>query len=118
MVTTWILLTMLPFLVEVSKQSQLRTLREVECQIFLGGSTFDLMDAELSPGTNVLDMFCLFGGSKIIIPSNWKVKIEVTAIFGGYSDKRKLPQNYADSNNKELIIKGVVIFGGGEIKSH
>lgn len=83
-----------------------------------GGSTFDMMDSELAPGRNVLDMFCLFGGSKIIIPADWKVKIEVTAIFGGYSDKRRTVTKSENSDDKELVIKGVVIFGGGEIKGY
>lgn len=83
-----------------------------------GGSTFYMADAQLAPGRNYLDMFCLFGGSKIVVPSNWKVKIEVTAIFGGYSDKRlNVQKNENDEAERELVIRGVVIFGGGEIKS-
>jgi predicted membrane protein len=80
-----------------------------------GGSTFDFTDAEMEPGKNVLDLFCLFGGSTIIVPSHWKVKIDVTSIFGGYSDKRKISTNF-NSDETELVIKGVVIFGGGDIK--
>ncbi len=83
-----------------------------------GGSTFDLTDAELAPGRNILDMFCLFGGSKIIVPPTWKVKIEVTAIFGGYSDKRRNAPKSNESSESEFVIRGVVIFGGGEIKSY
>ena len=84
-----------------------------------GGSTFDLSDAVLAPGRNTLDMFCLFGGSKIIVPPHWKVKIEVTAIFGGYADKRRnAPKTGDDVNESEFVIRGVVIFGGGEIKSY
>lgn len=84
-----------------------------------GGSTFDLSDAVLAPGRNTLDMFCLFGGSKIIVPPHWKVKIEVTAIFGGYADKRRnAPKSGDDVNESEFVIRGVVIFGGGEIKSY
>ena len=83
-----------------------------------GGSTFDLSDAELAPGRNVLDMFCLFGGSKIIVPAGWRVKIEVTAIFGGYNDKRRMPHKTDEVVERELVIRGVVIFGGGEIKSY
>jgi predicted membrane protein len=84
-----------------------------------GGSSFDLSDAELAPGRNILDMFCLFGGSKIIVPPAWKVKIEVTAIFGGYSDKRRnAPKTGDTTNESEFVIRGVVIFGGGEIKSY
>lgn len=83
-----------------------------------GGSKFDLMDAELAPGRNVLDTFCLFGGSTLVIPAGWRVKIEVTAIFGGYSDKRRLAPKLEEPVDKELVIKGVVIFGGGEIKGY
>ncbi len=84
-----------------------------------GGSTFDLSDAEMAPGRNTMDMFCLFGGSKIILPPNWKVKIEITAIFGGYSDKRRnAPKTVEFSNESELVLRGVAIFGGGEIKSY
>ncbi len=83
-----------------------------------GGSSFDMMDADLSPGRNVLDMFCLFGGSKIIVPADWNVKIEITSIFGGYSDKRRIAQRSGSEVDRELVIKGVVIFGGGEIKGY
>ncbi len=83
-----------------------------------GGSTFDLSDADLAPGRNVLDMFCLFGGSKIIVPTGWRVKIEVTAIFGGYNDKRRQPPKSDELVERELVLRGVVIFGGGEIKSY
>jgi predicted membrane protein len=83
-----------------------------------GGSTFDMMDAELAPGRNILDMFCLFGGSKIIVPAGWRVKIEVTAIFGGYADKRRSAPASNIIDDKELVIRGVVIFGGGEIKGY
>lgn len=83
-----------------------------------GGSTLEMLEADLAPGSNVLDMFCLFGGSKFIVPTNWKVRIEVVSIFGGYSDKRKfLTQNPEGTPEKELVIRGTVIFGGGEIKS-
>lgn len=83
-----------------------------------GGSTFDMMDAELAPGQNVLDVFCLFGGSKIIVPSGWRVKVEVTSIFGGYNDKRRVAPRTDAENGRELVLRGVMIFGGGEIKGY
>jgi hypothetical protein len=76
------------------------------------------MDADLSPGRNVLDMFCLFGGSKIIVPAERSVKIEITSIFGGYSDKRRIAPKTNIGHDRELVIKGVAIFGGGEIKGY
>lgn len=82
-----------------------------------GGSTIDLSSAKLESGLNVVDLLCIFGGSKLIIPSEWKVKIEVTSIFGGVSDKRKIPQALPE-NAPELVLKGLVLFGGVDIKSY
>jgi predicted membrane protein len=83
-----------------------------------GGGTYDLTSAQLAPGTNILDQITIFGGSKLIVPNDWDIKIEVVAIFGGFTDKRgKLPIQTSVSD-KKLIIKGVAIFGGGEIISY
>lgn len=83
-----------------------------------GGGTYDLTSAQLAPGVNVLDQITIFGGSKLIVPNDWDIKIEVMAIFGGFSDKRgKLPVQ-TSVPDKKLVIKGVAIFGGGEIISY
>ncbi len=79
-----------------------------------GGGKYDLRNAQLSSGTNILEMTNVFGGGKLILPSDWDVKVEVVAIFGGFSDKRIIS---AVSPDKRLIIKGVSMFGGGEIVS-
>jgi hypothetical protein len=44
------------------------------------------------------------------------VKVKVTAIFGGFSDERKVLADNEANNGKELIVKGLVLFGGGEVK--
>ena len=82
-----------------------------------GGSKIDLTKANLAPGQNVIDVFCMFGGSTIIIPENWNVKVDVVAILGGFSDKRRIKADTAKDVGKEIIIKGFVMFGGGELKS-
>ncbi|MGE0090920.1 MAG: DUF5668 domain-containing protein [Bacteroidales bacterium] len=81
-----------------------------------GGSKIDLIHSKLAPGSHVIDVFCMFGGSTIIVPENWSLKVDVVSIFGGFSDKRyKKPENL--EVGKEIVIKGFAIFGGGEIKS-
>lgn len=82
-----------------------------------GGSTFDMLDAQLAPGKNYIDVFCMFGGSKFLIPADWKVRVEVTAIFGGWADKRKSISTSETSYDRELVLKGLVLFGGGELKN-
>jgi predicted membrane protein len=79
-----------------------------------GGSKYDLRNVQLAEGSNELDVTMIFGGSKFVVPEGWDIKIEVTSIFGGFSDKRERSIVVADPNRK-LIIKGVTLFGGGEL---
>lgn len=81
-----------------------------------GGTALNLVNADLAWGTNVLDVFVLFGGCDIRVPSDMNVKVKVTAIFGGFSDERKVINENEENDGKELIIKGLVLFGGGEVK--
>ena len=82
-----------------------------------GGSEINLQDAKLSDNENVIDIFTLFGGSDFIVPPDWNVKIKVFSIFGAFSDKRKTAIGTKKDQSKELVLKGFVCFGGGEIKS-
>lgn len=80
-----------------------------------GGSKIDLSHSSIAAGEKpVIEVVCFFGGTALIVPADWNVKMEVFNIFGGYVDKRIA--SIVD-HNKTIIIKGVVIFGGGEIKS-
>lgn len=80
-----------------------------------GGSKLDLSHSNIESGDKpVIEVVAIFGGSTMLLPADWNVKIEVFNIFGGFSDKRFAGQI---DNSKVLIIKGITIFGGGEIKS-
>lgn len=81
-----------------------------------GGTDLNLANADLAWGTNVLDVFVLFGGCDIRVPSDMNVKVKVTAIFGAFSDERKVINENDANDGKELVIKGLVLFGGGEVK--
>lgn len=62
-----------------------------------------------------LEITTIFGGTKLIIPSNWEIKSEAVMIFGGIEDKRRM-QTITGQPEKTLILKGTVLFGGIEIK--
>ncbi|MFP4470376.1 MAG: LiaF transmembrane domain-containing protein [Bacteroidales bacterium] len=83
-----------------------------------GGSEINMVHSELSAGRNEIEVFYIFGGSSIIVPPDWDVQVDVTAIFGGFSDKRHKVRPVESDNTKRIFIKGLVIFGGGEIKSY
>ena len=82
-----------------------------------GGSKYDFSKARLAPGTNNLELVMAFGGTKLIVPEEWEIKIEVTSVFGGFSDKR-VRSIVEKDREKTLIITGVNVFGGGEIVNY
>ena len=42
---------------------------------------------------------------------------DVISVFGGFSDKRNTIMPNQNIEDKTLVIKGLVIFGGGEIRN-
>jgi predicted membrane protein len=83
-----------------------------------GGSEIDLTRAALAPGRSELEVACIFGGTTIIVPGDWMVTIEVVPVLGAFGDSRKLIPGRTIDSTKQLVIKGAVVFGGGEIKSY
>lgn len=83
-----------------------------------GGGEIDLTNSSLAAGDNIIEITCIFGGTTILVPESWNVIINVTPVLGGFSDSRKLKNEVIKDNTRTLTIKGVVIFGGGEVKCH
>jgi predicted membrane protein len=80
----------------------------------LGGTELDFSQADIN-GKVLLDVTQIMGGTKIIVPSHWEVRSEVTAVFAGFEDKRQQP--VANNPDKLLILQGTSIFGGIELKN-
>jgi predicted membrane protein len=83
-----------------------------------GGMELDLTKAKLAQGRNELEIACVFGGATLIVPDDWNISLEVTPVLGGFSDQRKLIPGRTIDTTRQLVIKGAVVFGGGEIKSY
>ena len=81
-----------------------------------GGTELDLSRADIN-GEAIIEMTTIFGGTKLVVPSNWTVKSDAAVIFGGVEDKRAMPA-INEATNKTLTLKGTVIFGGIDIKSY
>jgi predicted membrane protein len=79
-----------------------------------GGTEIDLSQSDIN-GEVRLELTQMFGGTKLIIPGNWKMILKNTAILGGIEDKRP---NQPFDPNKLLLLTGVSIFGGVEIRSY
>ena len=80
-----------------------------------GGTKLDLTQAKLASGENILELTTIFGGAEIRVPQNWRVILNVTSIFGGFDDKRFAHYNNEETSEGILIIKGITLFGGGEL---
>ena len=100
-----------------TKRVQTENFKGGRITAIFGGSEFDLKTASISPEGCVVDVFTMFGGSKLIVPEDWQVKSDVVSLFGGFTDKRSLRPSDADPN-KTLVLKGFVMFGGVEVKNY
>lgn len=83
-----------------------------------GGANVDLRESKLAEGTNYLETVSIFGGSELRIPSEWNVIDNSFSMFGGVSDSRSPIPKLEDrtGTGRTLIIKGISLFGGNEIK--
>ncbi|MCK9426916.1 MAG: cell wall-active antibiotics response protein [Ignavibacteriaceae bacterium] len=81
-----------------------------------GGSEINLSNCKLAAGENIIDVIAIFGGTTIIIPKEWNVIVDVFPIFGGFGTKGKRDPMMVVEKDRVLRIKGIVIFGGGELK--
>jgi len=83
-----------------------------------GGSEIILKGSKLAEGTNSIDILAIFGGTTIVVPNDWNVVMNVTSIFGGFSNKSIKDPNRIVDLSRTLIVKGLVVFGGGELKTY
>lgn len=87
-----------------------------EMVTIFGGSELNMSQADIN-GVVTLEVVQIFGGTKLIVPANWKVQTaELVSILGGIDDKRPAPTNVDET--KVLNIKGTSVFGGIDIRSY
>jgi len=80
---------------------------------FMGGCEIDLRDASISANPAVIDIFAVWGGVELRVPDDWVVELRGMPILGGFEDKTRPPREHL----KRLVVKGMVIMGGVEIKN-
>lgn len=81
-----------------------------------GGVELDFRDADMEEEA-ILEINCVFGGVEIRVPETWQVHSRNIPVFGGYEDTTRQPTVAPDVKAKTLIVTGMVIFGGVEIKN-
>ncbi len=81
-----------------------------------GGCELNLMQADFT-GQVIITIHQHFGGTKLIVPSNWIVQSEVACVFAGIEDERSAVNITEGTEAKRLILKGHIFMSGIEIVS-
>jgi predicted membrane protein len=81
-----------------------------------GGAELDFTQADIQ-GKVIIDITQIFGGVKMIVPPHWQVVPDIAAVFAGIEDKR-MKSTATIGSEKILILKGVSIFAGVDIRSY
>jgi predicted membrane protein len=100
----------------IKKNIQSKNFKGGEIVSFMGGSEINFMQADIQHPVE-LEVNNVFGGTKLIIPSNWDVKNEISAVFGGVEDKRNF-NNSIPNSDKKIFLKGTCVFGGIEVTNY
>lgn len=82
----------------------------------MGGTELDFTQANIN-GRVYIDITQIFGGTKMIVPSHWMVVSNMAVVFAGLDDKR-IRTNAPLDNEKVLVLTGVSIFAGIDIRSY
>lgn len=100
----------------IKKNIQSKNFKGGEVVSFMGGCELNFMHADILEPVE-LEINNVFAGTKLIIPSDWHLKNQISAVFGGVEDKR----NFTNSNpgsTKQLTLTGSCVFGGIEIANY
>ncbi len=78
-----------------------------------GGTDLDFTDATFSAQTTYITTFCLFGGVDVRVREGLRTVSKAVCIFGGVDNRGP---STADVNAPLLVVEGLVLFGGIDIK--
>jgi hypothetical protein len=91
-----------------------RSFRAGNLTACMGGCELDLSAARIEGDEAVLDCVAFWGGIEIVVPPEWWVVNEVTAVMGGLEDKTEPP---AIEDAPRLRLTGYAVMGGIEVRN-
>ena len=81
---------------------------------FLGNTKLNFKQADIKD-TVILDITQTLSNTKITVPADWRVVIDVDAVFSDFDDKRLI--KYGTEPGKILVLKGTSVLSKLEVKS-
>ena len=98
----------------VTRAIESQDLVGIEASAVMGGVELDLRGAKARGPEVVVEAFAWWGGIDLVVPDDWRVVTEVTPVMGGVEDQSRLA---TDAPVTTLVVRGVVIMGGLEIRN-
>jgi hypothetical protein len=86
---------------------------EIKMINVFGGCELDFSDARFTTKTTRVMMFCMFGGASFRVREGMRVQSKAICIFGGVDNRAG---STTDPDAPMLIIEGIALFGGADIK--
>ncbi len=83
----------------------------------MGGIEIDLRGASIAAGQATLDAFAMWGGIEITVPRGWAVVNRGIPLLGGFEDSTQPPESSQAGAPPRLIITGLALMGGVEVKN-
>lgn len=96
-------------------KSQSKTFQGGQTTALMGSAVLDLTNTEIENRPAILEATAIFGSVEIRVPSQWVVRNDALAFFGGNEDKRQ-HAGTSDDSEPDLVIKGLAMFGSIEVK--
>lgn len=81
-----------------------------------GDARLDLSDAGVRVRPAIVETITVFGSTEIRVPEGWDVRLETLSVFGETSDRRRRVDDQDSTDDPELIVTGVALFGDIEIR--
>lgn len=97
--------------------SQLRLagdeISDVVVSVMMGGVVLDLRDTELTQRPAHLDVLSIMGGVQLVVPRDWKVRIDVEPTMAGIHDGRT---GRIDAEREpDLVVSGRLVMSGLDV---
>ena len=87
-----------------------------EATAVMGGIEIDLRHADILMSPAVVDVFALWGGVELRVPTSWRVDVRVTPLLGGYENKAVTSAEAGEAAPR-LVVRGYAIMGGIGVKN-
>ncbi|OFZ61696.1 MAG: hypothetical protein A3D92_18675 [Bacteroidetes bacterium RIFCSPHIGHO2_02_FULL_44_7] len=101
----------------VTKNVVSKSFKGAKFNTVFGGTDINLTKADIE-GPIRIKSTTVFGGVTLIVPSNWEVRSEITAIAGAVEDQRGIASDVTYDPSKVVVLTGTCLFGGVEIRSY